>query len=149
MNSNLKLNFNGLLTLQCNESSSVFKSWHKKDKERILHYVLILPPLSFQIRPEIPTPDELDEDEDDEGGEKDVDLSIPGSCYLRLLSLTAPLVLPGDSCSVAWQLAFFRDFTCLIVFLLWCTHMIAHFNYSPLSIWKAQHIHLLWRYCFS
>ncbi|KAF3814232.1 hypothetical protein GH733_018331, partial [Mirounga leonina] len=47
------------------------------------------------IRPEIPTPDELDEDEDDEGDEKDVDLSIPGSCYLKLLSLTAPLVLPA------------------------------------------------------
>lgn len=75
-----------------------------------------MPSLSFQIRPEIPTPDELDEDEDDEGDEKDVDLSIPGSCYLKLLSLTAPLVLPGDSYIVAGKPAFFRDFTCLIVF---------------------------------
>uniref|UniRef100_A0A8C0KMH5 Focadhesin n=1 Tax=Canis lupus dingo TaxID=286419 RepID=A0A8C0KMH5_CANLU len=58
-------------------------------------YEVLLPSLSFQIRPEIPTPDELDEDEDDEGDEKDLDLSIPGSCYLRLLSLTAPLVLPA------------------------------------------------------
>ncbi|XP_047555380.1 focadhesin isoform X2 [Lutra lutra] len=56
------------------------------------HTILHLPE---EIRPEIPTPDELDEDEDDEGDEKDVDLSIPGSCYLRLLSLTAPLVLPA------------------------------------------------------
>ncbi|XP_027471168.2 focadhesin isoform X4 [Zalophus californianus] len=51
--------------------------------------------LPEEIRPEIPTPDELDEDEDDEGDEKDVDLSVPGSCYLKLLSLTAPLVLPA------------------------------------------------------
>ncbi|XP_072697614.1 focadhesin isoform X1 [Canis lupus baileyi] len=56
------------------------------------HIILHLPE---EIRPEIPTPDELDEDEDDEGDEKDLDLSIPGSCYLRLLSLTAPLVLPA------------------------------------------------------
>ncbi|XP_034843808.1 focadhesin isoform X2 [Mirounga leonina] len=56
------------------------------------HTILHLPE---EIRPEIPTPDELDEDEDDEGDEKDVDLSIPGSCYLKLLSLTAPLVLPA------------------------------------------------------
>lgn len=104
------------MTLQCNESNSVFKSWHKKDKEKILHNSLVLPSLSFQIRPEIPTPDELDEDEDDEGDEKDLDLSIPGSCYLRLLSLTAPLVLPGDSYLVAGELAFLSDFTCLIVF---------------------------------
>lgn len=85
------------MTLQYNESTSVFRSRHKKDKEKILHNVLVLPSLSFQIRPEIPTPNELDEDEDDEGDEKDLDLSIPGSCYLKLLSLTAPLVLPGDS----------------------------------------------------
>ncbi|XP_030883622.1 focadhesin [Leptonychotes weddellii] len=56
------------------------------------HTILHLPE---EIRPEIPTPDELDEDEDDEGDEKDVDLSVPGSCYLKLLSLTAPLVLPA------------------------------------------------------
>uniref|UniRef100_A0A7N5KJQ0 Focadhesin n=1 Tax=Ailuropoda melanoleuca TaxID=9646 RepID=A0A7N5KJQ0_AILME len=56
------------------------------------HTILHLPE---EIRPEIPTPNELDEDEDDEGDEKDLDLSIPGSCYLKLLSLTAPLVLPA------------------------------------------------------
>ncbi|GAB5579811.1 focadhesin isoform X1 [Prionailurus iriomotensis] len=49
----------------------------------------------YEIRPEIPIPDELEEDEDDEGDEKDLDLSIPGSCYLKLLSLTAPLVFPA------------------------------------------------------
>uniref|UniRef100_A0ABI7XVX4 Focadhesin n=1 Tax=Felis catus TaxID=9685 RepID=A0ABI7XVX4_FELCA len=48
-----------------------------------------------KIRPEIPIPDELEEDEDDEGDEKDLDLSIPGSCYLKLLSLTSPLVFPA------------------------------------------------------
>uniref|UniRef100_A0A452QZX5 Focadhesin n=1 Tax=Ursus americanus TaxID=9643 RepID=A0A452QZX5_URSAM len=82
-------------SINYNESTSVFRSRHKKDKEKILHNVLVLPSLSFQIRPEIPTPNELDEDEDDEGDEKDLDLSIPGSCYLKLLSLTAPLVLPA------------------------------------------------------
>lgn len=56
---------------------------------------LVSPSLSFQVRPEIQTPDDLDEDEDEEGDEKEVDLSIPGSCYLKLLSLTAPSVLPG------------------------------------------------------
>ncbi|XP_030150147.1 focadhesin isoform X2 [Lynx canadensis] len=56
------------------------------------HTILHLPE---EIRPEIPIPDELEEDEDDEGDEKDLDLSIPGSCYLKLLSLTAPLVLPA------------------------------------------------------
>uniref|UniRef100_A0A8C5Z265 Focadhesin n=1 Tax=Marmota marmota marmota TaxID=9994 RepID=A0A8C5Z265_MARMA len=52
------------------------------------HTILHLPE---KIRPEIPIPDEVDEDEDEE----DVDLSVPGPCYLKLLSLTPPLVLPG------------------------------------------------------
>uniref|UniRef100_A0A8C4MNF2 Focadhesin n=1 Tax=Equus asinus TaxID=9793 RepID=A0A8C4MNF2_EQUAS len=56
------------------------------------HTILHLPE---QVRPEIPVPDELDEDEDDDGDEKEVDLSVPGFCYLQLLSLTAPLVLPA------------------------------------------------------
>ncbi|KAM6170527.1 focadhesin isoform 2-T2 [Rhynchocyon petersi] len=56
------------------------------------HTILHLPE---KIRPEIPVSDDLDEDEDDEGDEKDVDLSIPGSCYLKLLSLTSPSVLPA------------------------------------------------------
>nr|KAF6433433.1 hypothetical protein HJG59_005249 [Molossus molossus] len=54
------------------------------------HTVLHLPE---QIRPEIHLPDEVDED--DEGDEKSMDLSISGSCYLKLLSLTSPLVLPA------------------------------------------------------
>ncbi|XP_032490544.1 focadhesin isoform X2 [Phocoena sinus] len=54
------------------------------------HTILHLPE---KVRPEIQIPDDLDEDE--EGDEKDVDLSIPGSCYLKLLSLTAPSVLPA------------------------------------------------------
>lgn len=56
------------------------------------HTILHLPE---EVRPEIQTPDDLDEDEDEEGDEKEVDLSIPGSCYLKLLSLTAPSVLPA------------------------------------------------------
>ncbi|XP_060988631.1 focadhesin isoform X2 [Dama dama] len=56
------------------------------------HTILHLPQ---EVRPEIQTPDDLDEDEDEEGDEKEVDLSIPGSCYLKLLSLTAPSVLPA------------------------------------------------------
>ncbi|VTJ73811.1 Hypothetical predicted protein, partial [Marmota monax] len=68
------------------------------------HTILHLPE---KIRPEIPIPDEVDEDEDEE----DVDLSVPGPCYLKLLSLTPPLVLPGDSCLVAGKLACFSDFT--------------------------------------
>ncbi|KAM8804142.1 focadhesin isoform 1-T1 [Rhynchonycteris naso] len=51
--------------------------------------------LPEQIRPELHIPEELDEDENGEGAEKDADLSIPGSCYLQLLSLTSPLVLPA------------------------------------------------------
>ncbi|XP_040819818.1 focadhesin isoform X2 [Ochotona curzoniae] len=51
------------------------------------HTILHLPE---QIRPEIPVPNELDEEE-----EEDVDLSVPGFCYLNLLSLTAPSVLPA------------------------------------------------------
>ncbi|XP_053427642.1 focadhesin isoform X2 [Nycticebus coucang] len=52
------------------------------------HTILHLPE---KIRPEVPIPDDPDEDVDGE----DVDLSVPGSCYLKLLSLTAPLVLPA------------------------------------------------------
>uniref|UniRef100_A0A8C9DG32 Focadhesin n=1 Tax=Prolemur simus TaxID=1328070 RepID=A0A8C9DG32_PROSS len=52
------------------------------------HTILHLPE---KIRPEIPISDELDEDEDEE----DMDLSVPGSCYVKLLSLTTPLVLPA------------------------------------------------------
>ncbi|XP_008843747.1 focadhesin isoform X2 [Nannospalax galili] len=51
------------------------------------HSILHLPE---KIRPEIPVPDDLEEEE-----EEAVDLSIPGSCYLKLLPLTAPLVLPA------------------------------------------------------
>lgn len=49
------------------------------------HTILHLPE---KIRPEMPVPDELDEEES-------VDLSIPGSCYLRLLTITVPSVLPA------------------------------------------------------
>ncbi|XP_037058595.1 focadhesin isoform X4 [Peromyscus leucopus] len=49
------------------------------------HTILHLPE---KIRPEVPVPDEMDEEES-------VDLSIPGPCYLRLLTITAPSVLPA------------------------------------------------------
>ncbi|CAO2588015.1 Focad [Lemmus lemmus] len=49
------------------------------------HTILHLPE---KIRPEMPVPDELDEEEA-------VDLSIPGPCYLRLLTITVPPVLPA------------------------------------------------------
>ncbi|XP_035294530.1 focadhesin isoform X5 [Cricetulus griseus] len=49
------------------------------------HTILHLPE---KIRPEMPAPDELDEEEV-------VDLSIPGSCYIRLLTITASSVLPA------------------------------------------------------
>ncbi|XP_066224352.1 focadhesin isoform X1 [Saccopteryx leptura] len=51
--------------------------------------------LPEQIRPELHIPEDLDEDEDGEGAGKDPDLSVPGSCYLQLLSLTSLLVLPA------------------------------------------------------
>lgn len=54
------------------------------------HTILHLPE---KIRPEIP--DDLEEEEDEESDEKEVDLTVPGSCYLKLLSLTAPSVLPA------------------------------------------------------
>lgn len=49
------------------------------------HTILHLPE---KIRPEMPVPGELDEEES-------VDLSIPGACFLRLLTITAPSVLPA------------------------------------------------------
>ncbi|XP_075416104.1 focadhesin isoform X2 [Tenrec ecaudatus] len=52
-----------------------------------------IPHLPEQIRPEIPVSDEPGEEA--EGDEVDVDLSVPGHCYLKLLSLTAPSVLPA------------------------------------------------------
>ncbi|XP_012925111.2 focadhesin [Heterocephalus glaber] len=51
------------------------------------HTILHLPE---KIRPEVSITDESDEEEEEE-----VDLSVPGSCYLRLLPLTAPSVLSG------------------------------------------------------
>ncbi|KAM9095278.1 focadhesin [Sarcophilus harrisii] len=54
------------------------------------HTILHLPE---EIRPEIDLPEEMDENEEEE---KEVDLSVPGSSYIKLLSLTTPSVFPGD-----------------------------------------------------
>lgn len=110
------------------ESKTIFKSY-TVNKEYILqvlfpssltcHYLL-------QIRPEVPVPDELDEEES-------VDLSIPGPCYLRLLTITAPSVLPGDSYLATIGLALFSDF-CLfhklwglfVCLLCTCCSLLSH-----------------------
>ncbi|XP_068944184.1 focadhesin isoform X2 [Petaurus breviceps papuanus] len=53
------------------------------------HTILHLPE---EVRPEIDPPEELDGNEEEE---KEVDLSVPGSSYIRLLPLTAPSVFPA------------------------------------------------------
>lgn len=49
-----------------------------------------------QARPEIIPPDESDLAGEEE--EKEVDLSVPGSSYIKLLALTPSPVLPGKKC---------------------------------------------------
>ncbi|XP_074137958.1 focadhesin isoform X2 [Sminthopsis crassicaudata] len=48
--------------------------------------------LPEEIRPEIDLPEEMDENEEEE---KEVDLSVPGSSYIKLLPLTTPSVFPA------------------------------------------------------
>uniref|UniRef100_F7BM63 Focadhesin n=1 Tax=Monodelphis domestica TaxID=13616 RepID=F7BM63_MONDO len=52
------------------------------------HTILHLPE---EVRPEIDLPEELDGNEEEE--EKEPDLSVPGSSYIKLLSVTSPSVL--------------------------------------------------------
>ncbi|XP_074064886.1 focadhesin isoform X1 [Macrotis lagotis] len=54
------------------------------------HTILHLPE---EVRPEIDLPEELEENEEEE--EKEVDLSVPGSSYIKLLPLTTPSVFPA------------------------------------------------------
>ncbi|XP_036593976.1 focadhesin [Trichosurus vulpecula] len=55
------------------------------------HTILHLPE---EVRPEIDPPEELDGNEEEEE-EKEVDLSVPGSSYIKLLPLTTPSVFPA------------------------------------------------------
>uniref|UniRef100_A0A4X2L1S6 Focadhesin n=1 Tax=Vombatus ursinus TaxID=29139 RepID=A0A4X2L1S6_VOMUR len=57
------------------------------DEHTILH-------LPEEVRPEIDPPEELDGNEEEEE-EKEVDLSVPGSSYIKLLPLTTPSVFPA------------------------------------------------------
>lgn len=50
----------------------------------------------LQARPEVGPSEEMDINEEEE---KEVDLSVPGSSYIKLLSLTLPSVLPGRALS--------------------------------------------------
>uniref|UniRef100_A0A8D0LCD1 Focadhesin n=1 Tax=Sphenodon punctatus TaxID=8508 RepID=A0A8D0LCD1_SPHPU len=54
------------------------------------HTILHLPE---QVRPEIDQPEEMVENEEEE--EKEVDLSVPGGSYIKLMLLTPPFVLPA------------------------------------------------------
>uniref|UniRef100_A0A8D0HNI8 Focadhesin n=1 Tax=Sphenodon punctatus TaxID=8508 RepID=A0A8D0HNI8_SPHPU len=47
----------------------------------------------IQVRPEIDQPEEMVENEEEE--EKEVDLSVPGGSYIKLMLLTPPFVLPA------------------------------------------------------
>ncbi|XP_053558634.1 LOW QUALITY PROTEIN: focadhesin [Bombina bombina] len=69
-------------------SSSAYKSLSSfgADEHNILH-------LPEQARPELIHPDESDIAEEEE--EKEVDLSVPGSSYIKLLGLTPPSALPA------------------------------------------------------
>ncbi|XP_074851078.1 focadhesin [Carettochelys insculpta] len=66
---------------------SAYKSLSKFGREE--HTILHLPE---QARPELGPSEDMDTDEEKE---KEVDLSVPGSSYIKLLSLTLPSVLPA------------------------------------------------------
>jgi hypothetical protein len=71
----------------------------------------------------MPVPGELDEEES-------VDLSIPGACFLRLLTITAPSVLPGDSYLTTTGLDFSSGFACVgnceNFLFVWCAHAVVY-----------------------
>ncbi|KAJ1218515.1 hypothetical protein NDU88_006093 [Pleurodeles waltl] len=69
-------------------ASSAYKSLCEFSSEE--HTILHLPE---QARPEIPPPEESDSPEEEE--EKEVDLSVPGASYIKLMKLTPTLVLPA------------------------------------------------------
>ncbi|XP_074923401.1 focadhesin isoform X7 [Chelonoidis abingdonii] len=66
---------------------SAYKSLSEFGSEE--HTILHLPE---QARPEVGPSEEMDKNEEEE---KEVDLSVPGSSYIKLLSLTLPSVLPA------------------------------------------------------
>uniref|UniRef100_A0A674K3S4 Focadhesin n=1 Tax=Terrapene triunguis TaxID=2587831 RepID=A0A674K3S4_9SAUR len=66
---------------------SAYKSLSEFGSEE--HTILHLPE---QARPEVGPSEEMDINEEEE---KEVDLSVPGSSYIKLLSLTLPSVLPA------------------------------------------------------
>lgn len=68
-------------------ASSAYKSLCEFRSEE--HTILHLPE---QARPEIPPPEEGDTPEEEE--EKEVDLSVPGASYIKLMQLTPTPVLP-------------------------------------------------------
>ncbi|XP_029462772.1 focadhesin [Rhinatrema bivittatum] len=67
-------------------ATTAYKSLCKFDSEE--HTILHLPE---KARPEVPPPEEADIEEE----EREVDLSVPGSSYVKLMLLTAPAVLPA------------------------------------------------------
>uniref|UniRef100_A0A6J0TC71 Focadhesin isoform X1 n=2 Tax=Pogona vitticeps TaxID=103695 RepID=A0A6J0TC71_9SAUR len=69
-------------------ANSAYKSLAEFSSEE--HTILHLPE---QARPEIDQHEEVDANEGD--GEEEVDLSVPGASYIKLLLLTSPPVLPA------------------------------------------------------
>ncbi|XP_006034647.1 focadhesin isoform X2 [Alligator sinensis] len=67
---------------------SAYKSLSEFGSEE--HTILHLPE---QARPEVDQPEEMDVTEEEE--EKGMDLSVPGSAYIKLLSLTPSVILPA------------------------------------------------------
>ncbi|XP_015264045.1 PREDICTED: focadhesin [Gekko japonicus] len=71
-------------------ASSAYKSLSEFDSED--HTILHLPE---QAKPELNQQEDVDVNEQEEEEEKEVDLSVPGSSYVKLLLLTPPPVLPA------------------------------------------------------
>ncbi|KAL8203085.1 UNVERIFIED_CONTAM: hypothetical protein K2H54_039510 [Gekko kuhli] len=71
-------------------ANSAYKSLSEFDSED--HTILHLPE---QARPELDQQEDVDVNEQEEEEEKEVDLSVPGSSYIKLLLLTPPPVLPA------------------------------------------------------
>ncbi|XP_060093204.1 focadhesin [Heteronotia binoei] len=71
-------------------ANSAYKSLSEFDSEE--HTILHLPE---KARPELDQQEDVDVNEQEEEEEKEVDLSVPGSSYIKLLLLTPPPVLPA------------------------------------------------------
>lgn len=68
--------------------------------------------LYLQARPELEQQEEMEEEEEEE--EKEVDLSVPGSSYIKLMLLTPPPILPG---TVFMKLIHFQSYFYIIILL--------------------------------